>query len=131
MCARARVGGALPRTLTSMALHGDAIQWHDVVPAVRVSVKFSRALLVLLSWATPALAHSWYDARCCSGHDCHPVPCERLHAGPVGSVVYLPTNLSFFKENVLPSQDAQCHICTSRPATDTGYGYCVYIQQGF
>ena len=88
-------------------------------------------VLLGLGTASPASAHSWYDARCCSGHDCHPVPCEDLRALSDGSAVFLPTGVPFFRENVLPSKDAQCHICTSRPATDSGYGYCAYLMQGF
>lgn len=87
------------------------------------------AFLVMLVSAVPAGAHSWYDGRCCSGSDCHPVPCEQLTTGPDGSVTFTPTGVHFFKENVLPSRDAQCHICTSHPDRNSGYGYCAYLRQ--
>ncbi|MCW6508655.1 hypothetical protein [Lichenifustis flavocetrariae] len=88
------------------------------------------ASLFLLLSATPVGAHSWYDARCCSGRDCHPVPCDQLRSGTGGMLTFRPTGVQFSKENVLPSQDTQCHICTSRPESDTGYGYCAYVVQG-
>lgn len=82
--------------------------------------------LAMLS-ASPAFAHSWYDARCCSDRDCHPVPCGQLRADADGGVTFLPTGVQFFRENVLLSRDAQCHICTSHPETNSGYGYCAYV----
>jgi hypothetical protein len=85
------------------------------------------AIVVATFMATPTLAHSWYDARCCSGGDCHPVPCRQIRNDADGRVTFIPTGVQFFKENVLRSQDSQCHICTSRPHTDTGYGYCAYL----
>ncbi len=88
------------------------------------------AALVALLLATGAHAHSWYDGRCCSGRDCHPVPCEDLSQGPDGSVTYRPTGVHVFRENVLPSKDAQCHLCTSKPGRNEGYGYCAYVRQG-
>ncbi len=93
-------------------------------------MSFRFVLLVAVLYASPACAHSWYDTRCCSGSDCHPVSCLDLKRGAGGSVTFLPTGVTFFRENVLPSQDAQCHICTSRPQTNTGYGYCAYIPRG-
>ncbi len=86
--------------------------------------------LVALLLATSAQAHSWYDGRCCSGRDCHPVPCDDLSQDPDGSVTFRPTGVHVFRENVLPSQDAQCHLCTSKPGRNEGYGYCAYMRQG-
>ena len=85
------------------------------------------AAIVVSSGVSPALSHSWYDARCCSGSDCHPVPCEQIRRDADGRVTFVPTGVQFFKENVLQSQDSQCHICTSRPQTNAGYGYCAYL----
>lgn len=91
---------------------------------------FRFGLLLALLSTTPAASHSWYDARCCSDHDCHPVPCQQLRQDPNGDATFLPTGVRFFRENVLPSRDAQCHICTSQPSVNRGYGYCAYLFQG-
>ena len=90
-----------------------------------------RGAVVLTLLASSAHAHSWYDGRCCSGRDCHPVPCDQLSQDTDGSVTFRPTGVHVFRENVLPSQDAQCHLCTSKPGRNEGYGYCAYIRQGF
>ena len=95
------------------------------------AMPFQVTVLVSVLAMTPAAAHSWYDSRCCSGRDCHPVPCEQLSVAADGSAVFLPTGIPFFRENVLPSLDARCHICTSHPGTNGGYGYCAYVRQGF
>ena len=77
----------------------------------------------------PASAHSWYPPECCSGQDCHPVPCETLRGEMNGGLTYLPANTSFRANMVRPSQDAQCHICTSRP-DGGGFPYCAFTLQG-
>lgn len=80
--------------------------------------------------AYPAQAHEWYSPQCCSGRDCHPVNCEDLHENADGSLTYGPSGITFRKDQIHPSQDARCHICTSQPETDTGTPYCAYVVQG-
>ncbi len=99
--------------------------------AQEIVVKLGSFCCLAILAVSPAAAHSWYDARCCAGRDCHPVPCEDLSLAKDGSVIFRPTGVPFFKENVLPSRDAQCHICTSKPERNAGYGYCAYVLQGF
>jgi hypothetical protein len=89
-------------------------------------------LLALAAAAAPslALAHSWYPLECCSGQDCHPVPCETLRENRDGSLTYTPTSNDFEARKIRPSQDAHCHICTSSP-DGRGYAYCAFTVQGF
>ena len=87
-------------------------------------------LLLFLLASRPVASLSWYDGRCCSGRDCHPVPCDQLSTAAGGDVTFRPTGVHVFRENVLPSQDAGCHLCTSHPETNTVYGYCAYVQHG-
>jgi hypothetical protein len=88
------------------------------------------ASIVLAFLAAPALAHSWYPPECCSGQDCHPVPCETLRSEDNGGLTYTPTSTSFLKRMIRPSQDGSCHICTSKP-DGGGFPYCVFTLQGF
>lgn len=46
------------------------------------------AVLALLI-ATPAAAHSWYDAWCCTTDDCEPIAAASVDVTPAGYVVTL------------------------------------------
>ena len=86
---------------------------------------------VAFGWGTaPASSHSWYPPECCSGQDCHPVPCESLRSEDDGNLTYTPTSTHFLKRMIRPSQDSQCHICTSDP-DGGGHPYCAFTLQGF
>ena len=54
------------------------------------------------------LAHSWYPYYCCGDGHCHPTPCELISS--TGKLWHW-RNLQFTAEQVLPSLDAECHVC--------------------
>ncbi len=87
------------------------------------------ALTLSAGLGPAAWSHSWYPIECCSGQDCHPVPCESLRENGNGSLTYTPTNNDFELRKIRPSQDGQCHICTSSP-DGRGYPYCAFTLQG-
>ena len=77
-------------------------------------MKFAFALMLL--------AHNWYPADCCSGDDCHPIPCSIVHPARGGYVIHgadigLPpeyggeNEVEFSGPNVRPSLDENCHLC--------------------
>ena len=42
------------------------------------------AAAVFVLWPGAAWPHSWYDASCCSGVDCHPIPVQGVRVTPGG-----------------------------------------------
>lgn len=86
--------------------------------------------LTLVCSITDSIAHSWYSPSCCSGQDCHPVPCEELTELTDGGYKY--QDFVFTKQQVHPSQDNQCHVCIHEyTAFDKHKApMCVYTQQG-
>lgn len=73
------------------------------------------------------LAHSWYDAACCSDKDCRPVPCKELIAQPDGTIKW--KDVIFSRDKFKASLDGMCHTCIS-DADGADYGYCVYLPAG-
>lgn len=71
------------------------------------------------------LIHSWYPSECCSEVDCKPIRCDELIEGPNGTFLY--QGLTFLKEKVFTSLDAQCHVCI-RELGDTLIPLCAFIQ---
>jgi len=58
----------------------------------------------------PASAHEWYPQHCCSGQDCHPIPCEEIKTSPD---YYWWHGIGFPRNASYPSQDGACHVCVS------------------
>lgn len=87
-------------------------------------------ILYILTLTGTLQAHDWYPAACCSGNDCHPVPCEQLKE--VGrNLVY--QGFSFYDTMIKPSLDEACHVCISNEFSIENYSpvpHCVFIQQG-
>ena len=76
-------------------------------------------------------SHDWYDIDCCGGRDCRPVACDQLIEESDGSVLYLPSRTWFWRDQVHPSRDQRCHICTALPPDSApGRAICAYVQQG-
>jgi hypothetical protein len=83
----------------------------------------STAGLLLAAAAVPAWDHAapvgWsYDAWCCGGQDCHPIPREEVRVTPEGYLVTIPQDgdardLSrlFRYDEVRESGDGQYHAC--------------------
>lgn len=92
-----------------------------------------KTLAILLLSTSLVSAHSWYPAACCSGQDCHPVPCEELIPTKDGGYKW-GKNL-FSKYQVHPSQDKTCHVCVGEISDDNGtvlpIPYCVFDQENY
>ena len=95
---------------------------------------FLGILVILLLSITGAHAHEWYSNSCCAGIHCHPIDsCTEIIDKGKG---YLEWNgYTFSPDQVHPSQDNLCHVCTvpywENNVLDTTKGAtCVYIQQG-
>ena len=68
--------------------------------------------LALALVSSPAAAHSWYEARCCSDQDCRPVDGCILPNGAMGLAIEgqcWPIDPA--KVQPMPSPDGQWHAC--------------------
>lgn len=72
-----------------------------------------RAILALLLLASPAAAHDWYPIECCSTADCRPHPCDDLEEIGGGSVRDITSGSIYRRDQVRPSPNGQCHVCTA------------------
>lgn len=69
------------------------------------------------------LAHSFYSAECCSGRDCHPVPCDQIVMMPNGDFRW---NKVMFNRSVMHvSEDGGCHVCVADAMAMIGR--CLYL----
>jgi hypothetical protein len=72
----------------------------------------------------PALAHSWYEAACCSGVDCHPVADGIVSERPNGDVEVQGYGVLNHADSRLRwSRDTGDHVCES---PDKRKLLCVY-----
>lgn len=87
------------------------------------------SLLLILCLTASVQAHEWYDAACCSGHDCHPIACESIKES--GKSLFYNA-YEFIGPSIRPSQDGLCHVCISNEFSKdfTPVPHCIYIQQG-
>jgi hypothetical protein len=78
--------------------------------------------IALIFTCSVVLAHEWYSYYCCGGKHCRPVACDQLIKNGSGWE-YIPERLTFEPNQILPSQDDNCHICVvdQRPV-------CAYVQ---
>lgn len=87
------------------------------------------AFLIIILFSNLVQAHEWYDAACCSGHDCHPIPCEEIiEKGK--SLFY--KGWEFYNTMIKPSKDAACHVCIGNELSTeiTPVPHCIYVLQG-
>lgn len=103
------------------------------------AVVLSIALLFLfLTAAKPARAHEWYEAACCSGQDCKPVPDGTVTETDHGVEIKGWGVISETDPRIRWSQDDQDHLCV-RPPGPAFYGnfaakpklMCVYRKRKF
>lgn len=74
-------------------------------------------LILLLSLASPALCHDWYDAACCSGKDCAPIRNEFVKPVSTGYAITLGEQVFVVPYQVArPSLDERYHVCVSAGA---------------
>ena len=92
-------------------------------------------IALTLLGCTPALAHSFYENRCCASNDCHPaikteydpqLPGGEWITTPLGRV-WAPYSATptFGQDRILPSPDGQTHACILN-----GKLICVYRAPG-
>jgi len=97
--------------------------------AALIAIMAFAAGLGTAAYAAPrTLAHMWYPARCCGGHDCMMVDSiEMLEDGDMlfraGSIsVVVPAEFQR-----LPSQDSHTHICVYRINSGEYRPRCVFV----
>jgi hypothetical protein len=91
------------------------------------------ALIMLLATAPsyPVQAHGWYDADCCSGHDCEPVQnVTYVASDPAAPPVMIVTTSLGTKPKtpqtkIRDSKDARMHACIYQ-----GVLLCLYMPPG-
>lgn len=88
-----------------------------------------RGLLLAALLTGPAAAHDWYPRECCSSADCRPRVCDVLETQRNGGILDAEFGQTYAREQVRPSPDGKCHICTGAGA-DNGRPICVFILQG-
>lgn len=84
--------------------------------------------VVLMLLSSGALAHDWYPQDCCSGEDCHPVPCEEIRMDDFG---YYWKGIHFtWAMDRGPSPDGGCHVCITGEHSSTmpgaPYPHCIF-----
>ena len=84
-----------------------------------------RAVLALLLLAGPAMAHSWYDADCCSGTDCAPLEPDEVKALADG-YHFRGFVLPYRDPRIRVSKDPDYHWCEN----PKGYVRCFYAPPG-
>jgi len=92
-------------------------------------MKLALAFVLLAFATTPTAAHSWYPIECCSGQDCHPIACDQLEEIDDGRIRDIGTGTIYRRDQIRPSQDGQCHVCTAG-GFKRGAPICVFVQQG-
>jgi hypothetical protein len=74
-------------------------------------------LLIAAALSSPASSHSWYDADCCSDHDCEPVSAVSYVASDPSSVPVMVVTTNLGTKPVTPmtkirqSKDGRMHAC--------------------
>jgi hypothetical protein len=89
----------------------------------------ARVLFLALLLAGPAAAHEWYPIECCSGMDCRPHPCDDLEDIGGGSVRDIASGSIYRRDQVRPSPNGQCHVCTAGGLT-RGAPICAFVVHG-
>jgi hypothetical protein len=79
--------------------------------------------IALFQWSQPAVAHSFYDAACCSDRDCAPVHFSTIRERPEGFYV-LPQGDFIERGKEKYSPDGDWHVCRSETS---GKLLCIYV----
>lgn len=75
----------------------------------------SIGFLFVVACVTPAAAHEWYEAACCSGHDCAPIAFSRVQVNSAGFLIDGKFSVPF--KDVRRSMDGSYHACFPNPET--------------
>jgi nitrous oxide reductase accessory protein NosL len=97
-----------------------------------------RVFFIWLLLASTALAHSWYEAECCSGQDCQQVSPMNVKATAAGWLVQLTskdhplvkapfsTIIPYDSPKVHKSQDENFHVCFGPKQQIL---FCIYVPE--
>jgi hypothetical protein len=104
-----------------------------IIRSRRIGFCLASALTILLaaSPSHPVQAHGWYDADCCSGHDCEPVQnVTYVASDPAAPPVMIVTTSLGTKPltnqtKIRDSKDARMHACIYQ-----GVLLCLYMPPG-
>ena len=86
------------------------------------------AFLIAAALSSPASSHSWYDADCCSDHDCEPVSAVSYVASDPAATPVMVVTTSLGTKPVTPitkirqSKDGRMHACIYQDRL-----YCLYL----
>lgn len=114
--------------------------------AAMLTAGASAGLFAWLMFATPAKAHSWYDAACCNEQDCRVIDPSSVTYDAANKIYYWKSDLSgkthaFHEDNISSvdgkpkvriSRDGENHGCERNTADRPGsaeswVGYCLYL----
>jgi hypothetical protein len=104
--------------------------FHDARRAtpVELCVVVALAMAMAVAATRPARAHSWYDADCCSDHDCEPVSAVSYVASDTQSLPVMVVTTNLGTKPVTPqtkirqSKDSKMHACIYQ-----GQLLCLYL----
>jgi hypothetical protein len=89
------------------------------------------ALLIAAVLSSPASAHSWYDADCCSNQDCEPVSAVAFVASDPSALPVMVVTTSLGTKpltsttKIRQSKDSRMHACIYQ-----GRLLCLYMPPG-
>src|SRR6185503_1082224 len=103
--------------------------FHDIRRTpVELCVVVALATAMAVAAARPARSHSWYDADCCSDHDCEPVSAVSYVASDPKSLPVMVVTTNLGTKPVTPltkvrqSKDSKMHACIYQ-----GVLLCLYL----
>jgi hypothetical protein len=82
-----------------------------------------------------AMAHSWYDPECCSGHDCFPVEPTEVQVLPTGDflvkrsgeIFHAPGSGKNAQREAKWSKDGEHHLCSPQGDRKSKFHFCLYV----
>lgn len=91
----------------------DPVTYHRRVKFVLWAVVVAIGVVM---WSLKPKAHEWYDAACCSSHDCRPVKPGEVEAYDDGNCIgyrHIETGKLWCrgKSRIRPSKDGGDHLC--------------------
>ena len=96
-------------------------------------------VLALVLFASPAMAHSWYDHSCCGGRDCSPIPGSSLNETADGYAIHLERGdhplvkgplllfIPYGDPRILGSPDGRYHGCVVLSSDGRQSFLCFYV----
>jgi len=96
--------------------------------AVRLALSLAAGLAFGVVFSDMGHAHSWYPAKCCTGHDCKKVDSiEKLDDGDLlfrAGAISVVVPAEFMR---LPSPDNETHVCVYQVGSGEYRPRCVFV----